>query len=133
MKVIVAGPRTFKNHQFVYQVLDAVIQRSDIIIQGGAYGIDRIAKTWARTHHVACRDFEITPERWEKEGKRAGHNRNAEMAREADALIAFWDGSSAGTGDMIRQMQLLGKNILYVRFDDTETEEALAALYSHYE
>lgn len=38
---------------------------------------------------------------WDKHGKAAGFKRNTEMAKYADALIAFWDGKSKGTKHMI--------------------------------
>ena len=41
------------------------------------------------------------PADWDKYGKAAGYKRNDEMARNADALIAFWDGKSRGTRHMI--------------------------------
>lgn len=128
MKIVVAGPRSFRNHQAVYEVLNHVVQHSDLVIQGGARGVDTIAKTWARTHGVVCRQFDA---QWEQFGRFAGPERNGRMAREADALIAFWDGESPGTGDMIRQMQVLHKPIFYVRFDKNDPhEEMLESFYS---
>jgi uncharacterized phage-like protein YoqJ len=47
----------------------------------------------------------IYPANWRKYGKRAGHRRNQQMADNADALIALWDGESPGTRDMIRRME----------------------------
>ena len=119
MKIIVAGSRTYKHHQHVYMVLDGIVQKSDIVIQGGARGVDSIAAAWARTRGVACRT--VQPE-WETFGKAAGPRRNAQMAREADALVAFWDGLSPGTGDMIRQMQRLKKPIFFARYDAKELD-----------
>lgn len=41
------------------------------------------------------------PAEWDRYGKRAGYIRNEEMAKHADALVAFWDGKSRGTKHMI--------------------------------
>ena len=41
------------------------------------------------------------PADWERHGKAAGYIRNREMAQNADALVAFWDGESRGTKSMI--------------------------------
>ena len=117
MKIVVAGSRTYKNQEHIYSVLNAVVQKSDILLQGGARGVDTIAATWARTHGVACRTFVA---QWDEFGKAAGMRRNREMACVADALIAFWNGMSPGTGNMIRQMQLRKKPILSVRYDTQE-------------
>ncbi len=35
----------------------------------------------------------------------AGRNRNAEMRKDADFVIAFWDGKSKGTNEMIKSCQ----------------------------
>jgi hypothetical protein len=44
---------------------------------------------------------------WDRKGKpynaAAGHWRNGDMARFANALVAVWDGHSNGTRDMIEQ------------------------------
>ena len=52
------------------------------------------------------------PADWNKYGKRAGYLRNADMAKEAHALIAFWDGKSKGTNHMI---QLAKQNYLTIK------------------
>lgn len=40
--------------------------------------------------------------------------RNSVMAEKADALLAFHDGVSRGTADMIRKMKVLKKPVLLV-------------------
>lgn len=117
MKIVVAGNRTYKNHQHVYDVLNSIVQKSDIILHGGARGVDAVASTWARTHGIACQTVEAD---WDKFGPAAGRLRNQQMALRADALIAFWDGESPGTGNMIRCMQLVQKPIFYAYHDAQE-------------
>ncbi len=41
------------------------------------------------------------PAAWDTYGLKAGYIRNEEMADNADALIAIWDGKSRGTKHMI--------------------------------
>ena len=43
----------------------------------------------------------LSPADWEHFGKAAGPKRNMQMAKIADAVIAFWDGESRGTQSMI--------------------------------
>ena len=117
MKIVVAGNRTYKNHQHIYAVLNSIVQKSDILLQGGAQGVDAVASTWARTYGIACQTVEAE---WDKFGSAAGRLRNRQMALRADALIAFWDGESPGTGSMIRCMQLAKKPIFYVYHDVKE-------------
>jgi hypothetical protein len=52
---------------------------------------------------VLKREVEIYPALWKKYGKSAGPIRNQEMAEAgADLCLAFWDGKSKGTGNMIQ-------------------------------
>jgi len=53
---------------------------------------------------------------WNTHGKAAGFLRNADMARVADRLIAFWDGSSRGTAHMIQTMEKMGKPVRIFRY-----------------
>ena len=68
------------------------------VIEGGAKGIDRLAREWANRHQLPCRTY---PADWKRYGKSAGYKRNEVMAQNAQALLAFWDGKSRGTQHMI--------------------------------
>lgn len=48
--------------------------------------------------------------------------RNDEMATYADMLIAFWDGQSVGTQDMIDRMEKLGKEVKVIYYDRPRTD-----------
>jgi hypothetical protein len=52
--------------------------------------------------------LKIFPAQWSIYGKGAGYIRNREMAQYADALIAFWDGKSKGTKNMIDEAKKQG-------------------------
>ncbi len=43
--------------------------------------------------------------KWSELGSKAGPMRNREMARQAHATIAFWDGESKGTASMIKEAE----------------------------
>ena len=47
----------------------------------------------------------------------AGPLRNEKMARVADALIAFWDGKSRGTKNMIDLANMKGISVRIVRYN----------------
>lgn len=75
------------------------------IVQGGAYGIDTLAKKFAKKNGYRCKQFDAD---WDTYGKSAGYRRNAEMASyvlESDACfllaIPLKDGPSKGTWNMI--------------------------------
>ena len=102
-RVIIAGSRDFTDYRLLCQKCDAFLssKRQDsniVIISGTARGADRLGEQYA-----AERGYQIEryPADWERDGKAAGYIRNKRMADNADALIAFWDGQSRGTKNMI--------------------------------
>jgi hypothetical protein len=114
MKVIVAGSRDYNNRDKVYKVLSKLHKhKKDIeIVSGLAKGPDTFGKEWAEVNGVRVHKF---PAQWNTHGKRAGPIRNEEMARFADALIAFWDGKSRGTGHMITIAHEYNLKVMVVR------------------
>lgn len=112
MKVIIAGSRNYKDNKFIFSELDKILTQEyfheygedngnilcDEIISGGARGVDTCSKHYAIYNKVKYREFKAD---WKTHGKSAGPIRNEEMAKEGDMLIAFWDGRSKGTKDMI--------------------------------
>ena len=106
-KVIIAGTRTFQDYDFLCERCDFFFSETTptAILCGEARGADELGKRYAKEHGIPVMSF---PADWEKFGKSAGYRRNAEMARNADALIAFWDGSSHGTKHMIGLAHELG-------------------------
>lgn len=59
----------------------------------------------------------IFPADWDRYGKAAGYLRNTEMAKNADALVAFWDGMSLGTRHMIETAKAHGLKVRVKRYD----------------
>lgn len=101
-RVIIAGGRDFDNYELLKSTMDKLLSNvtDDIcIVSGMARGADTLGKRYAkeRGYQVSC-----FPANWELHGKSAGYIRNRDMALNADALVAFWDGESKGTKDMIR-------------------------------
>ncbi len=100
-RLIVAGSRTFTDYALLESYCDKMlINKQDheiTILSGGAKGADTLANQYA-----VCRgyDFELYSADWDNYGKKAGYIRNIEMAKNADALIAF-DGGTKGIGHMI--------------------------------
>jgi len=70
------------------------------IVSGHANGADKLGERYAKENNLKLTLF---PANWDLNGKSAGYIRNYEMAKYADVLIAFWDGKSKGTMDMISQ------------------------------
>ena len=100
MKVIIAGGRNFCDYKKLCQVCNKALskQKQIEIVSGTAKGADKLGEQYAINNGYEIKQF---PADWDKYGKSAGYKRNEQMAKYADALIAFWDGKSKGTRHMI--------------------------------
>ena len=78
------------------------------IVSGGAKGIDTCAKEYALAHGLKLTEF--LPE-YDKYGRSAPLKRNLQIIGYADEVIAFWDGSSAGTKYVIDNCKKANKKI----------------------
>lgn len=102
-KIIIAGGRDFMDYNLLREKVNKILQEKRVthkivIISGCARGADTLGIRYASENVF---DVEEYPAEWDKYGKKAGYMRNAEMAENANALIAFWDGKSKGTKHMI--------------------------------
>ena len=107
MKVIIAGSRTLNDYNFVKTEIEKLNLEIDEVVCGEARGADSLGKRWAESKNIPVKSF--YPE-WDRIGTAAGMIRNHLMGDYADYLIAFWDGKSRGTKDMIDYMQQIGKH-----------------------
>lgn len=100
MKVIIAGSRTFNDYEKLKSYCDKVLssQNNIEIVSGTATGADMLGERYAKEKNYSIKKF---PADWDKYGKGAGYIRNKEMAEYSDALIAFWNGKSKGTKNML--------------------------------
>lgn len=114
--VIIAGGRDFQDYELLEKTVDRFLsgQQDEItIFCGKARGADALGEQYAKNRGYAVRYF---PADWERYGRAAGPMRNQEMAGGADALAAFWDGESRGTGHMIQCARRLGLRLLVTRY-----------------
>ena len=93
MKVAIIGSRTYPDLEKVREYVRKLSQ-DDIIISGGAKGVDETAEDEARKLGMEVISI---PAEWDKYGKRAGLMRNDIIVAMADCVVAFWDGVSRGT------------------------------------
>ena len=119
-KVIIAGSRGFSNYKLLREQCNKFLREKRktsniIVVSGHARGADTLGEKYAQDEGFA---LEIYPAQWKKFGKRARYRRNEQMAEVADALIAFWDGSSKGTKHMI---DIMNEKNLLVRVVEYET------------
>lgn len=111
LKLIVAGGRDFNDYQMLVRELTTLAEgtyadRAISIVSGVARGADALGARFAKEHGVKLYEF---PAEWDRYGKLAGFIRNEQMGNFADALLAFWDGKSSGTKNMIHFMRASGK------------------------
>lgn len=111
-RVIVAGCRWFNDYQRSHWELHNLLWQCPnerlCIIHGGAQGADRQGERYATDRGLWPVLFFAD---WWAHGKGAGHIRNGEMAQVGTHLIAFWDGESRGTKNMIEQASNKGIRI----------------------
>jgi len=102
MKLIIAGSRTIKQYHLIESFINQTIQENNLeiteVVSGTCKGPDLLGENWAVKNGVPVKRF---PPNWRLYGLSAGIIRNHQMGDYADILIAFWDGKSHGTKDMI--------------------------------
>lgn len=116
-RVIIAGKRSFNDYDTLRDVCDNILadkcrSHTVVVISGGADGADSLGERYAQERGY---DLQRFPADWQQYGRAAGPIRNRQMADNADALIAFWDGESRGTKNMIetaRKVGLLERTIM---------------------
>ena len=102
-RLVVAGCRNYTDYATAEREISSYLLQLNptspiTIVCGDAKGADRLGERYALEHHLSVEHF---PADWEHYGKSAGPIRNKEMSKVADAVIAFWDGESKGTQNMI--------------------------------
>lgn len=115
MKIIVAGSREFNDYDLLKKSIQENFQRYEVeeIVSGTARGADTLGEQFAKEYNISVKKF---PANWDLYGKSAGYRRNVEMADYADALIAFWDGKSKGTGHMINIAKDKNLRVIVINF-----------------
>lgn len=131
-RVIIAGGRDFQDYEYLKEVVDDILNNYDkpevIIVSGKAKGADTLGEQYADDRGYKK---EFYPANWKdftepctiktnRYGKKynalAGFHRNELMAKNSDILIAFWDGKSKGTKDMISIADRFGLDVYEVRY-----------------
>lgn len=109
-RVIIAGSRDFDDYALLQDHADYMLSRQEDIeiVSGGASGADALGERYAKDRGYKLKIF---PADWVKYGRRAGPIRNREMAEYADALLAYWDGKSRGTQNMIEEARARGLKV----------------------
>jgi hypothetical protein len=117
IKLAVIGSRSFADKDLLFQVMDRNRHRIQLIVSGGAKGADALAQEWAHSRGVPCQVFHP---KWQDEHGRfdrsAGFKRNVDVIRNADEVLAFWDGQSPGTKHAIELARKRSKAVQIANF-----------------
>lgn len=112
MKTIIAGSRGIgltrdgrqsRNTKYLRHLLEQLNFKITCVVSGTAKGVDTLGEVWAKEENIPIERY---PADWDQHGKAAGHIRNSQMANNAEALVAVWDGVSRGTKNMIDTARL---------------------------
>lgn len=116
-RVIIARCRDFDDYELLKEKCDYFLQdekKEDVvIISGHASGADTLGERYAQERGFL---LETYPADWKAHGRATGPIRNARMASVANALIAFWDGKSRGTKNMIETAKNHNLKVVVVRY-----------------
>ena len=107
MKLLIAGSRSITDFDLSPHVPADV----DLIITGGAKGVDTIAEQYARQRGIPT--LTVKPA-YEKYGRAAPLRRDEEMVDMADAVLVIWDGVSRGSRHTAEYARRKGKPVTVV-------------------
>lgn len=117
MRIIITGDRDFLDYerleQIMLQIMEKYPNETVEIVAGGDKGAESIGELFALKHYLKVARF---PANWRRYGSSAGYIRNSDMidyARQGKGiLIAFWDGKSGGTKNMIQLAKRWGLEVM---------------------
>ncbi len=113
MYIAIVGSRSFSDYElFTEKMIELLVVNTIMptkIISGGAKGVDTLAEQFAEQFNIPT---EIIKPDWTL-GRGAGMIRNSEIIKNANVVVAFWDGKSKGTADSINKAKR-GNKILYI-------------------
>lgn len=84
----------------------------EMVISGGAKGVDTYAKIFAGRHHIPYMEF--APQ-YSTYGKYATLRRNTQIVKEASTVVAFPTSDSRGTLHSMREAERLKRKLIVVR------------------
>ena len=104
MKLLIAGSRGIESFDLSQYVTPDV----NIILSGGAKGVDTIAEEYADRNRLSK---VILRPRYDLYGKSAPLKRNEVLIKMADKVLVIWDGVSRGSQYTINYAKKLNKDI----------------------
>jgi len=103
MKLAIVGSRYMTDANLFKKLLEDFIEvygMPEIVISGGAPGVDTFAELWAEHNNIPTKIFK--PD-WNKYGKAAGPIRNTYIIEECTHVLALPSMKGKGTQDSIKK------------------------------
>lgn len=113
-RIAIIGSRDFNHFDFLDKKVKELMPKEDyefIIVSGGARGTDTLAEQFAEKYNYKK---EIWRAKWHTHGKCAGYLRNHDIVRNADMVIAFWNGISKGTRHTINIARNDSRRVVHI-------------------
>lgn len=139
--ILITGSRSITERDKIFGKLDELshinsVHPCDTLLIGGeAIGVDTICKDWAESRGASYLGMPIPDDYYTKYANGAGNIRNQDMLDKALELsqkhkaeilpLAFWDGSSTGTQDMIKRMHKAGMHCQVMLLGKPKTKRLL--------
>ena len=111
MKLLIAGSRNISS----FDLSEYVPEDVELIITGGATGIDSIAEKHADKHNIS--KLILRPD-YKKYGRAAPLFRNKKMIELSDEVLVIWDGHSRGSKFTIDYSTKIGRPINVIIISD---------------
>lgn len=106
MKIAFSGCRDISVDPEDALATAALYANPEILVGDCPTGVDDSVRKWAAYRGFKTTVFEAD---WDRLGRAAGPERNRRLVKDADFLIAFWDGKSKGTLSAISEAIKAGK------------------------
>ena len=122
-RIIVCGGVDFDDYGLLKARLDELLPKYENVrlISGHARGADSLGERYAGENGFPIQVF---PAEWKKYGRAAGPIRNRAMLKyakeETPVVVAFWNGKSRGTANMLKQAKSGGAECVVYLYEQKE-------------
>lgn len=113
MKLLIVGSRGITD----FDLTEHVPPETELIISGGAGGVDTTAEQYADRHRISKL---ILRPRYDLYGRAAPLKRNEQMVELADTVLVIWDGRSRGTKYTAAYAKKRNKHVIIITADSQE-------------
>lgn len=105
LKVSISGSRHYNDYNYFKSIMDYYKPYISHINVGDAKGIDSLTVKYCQNNNIP---YNIFVANWDMYGKAAGPNRNADIIKNTELLIAFPLQDSKGTKDTMNKANNMG-------------------------